>query len=444
MHRVALFWDQSFLWGMFLYDALCEMDIPFCVVRTAQVHGGILSHFPVLLMPGGWASQKVALLGRPGRERIIEFVGNGGVYIGFCGGVGLVLSGKRTLNIVPVKRLPMERRIPSASGPVVIKKNADHPVWDGLPERVIVSIWWPSQVEPDNVTGLTSIALYEKTSPGFWVSDIPYDDVRTLNIRSLEDSYGINLNPEKYLYGKPAIMEYELGEGSFFLSYPHLETPGDVEGRRLLRRIIDHAYRKWQEKSKISAKAPPELPHPPFPSPEIVKKVQAIRRQLEELIDLGIRNLLWFWRKPWLLGWKRGIRGLEYSMMLTLVTFLERALEVLALTRRRTLHNEPVWKDLIDLLASRVDEFSTKARRLLIYERFLSQERVLPKLGSVDPRIDDLRSYLFGSKMNHGGLCKEIFDLIDEALYGALCLLLRYKIKIRFSSRVNDFTIVDA
>lgn len=443
MQPVALLWDQSFLWGMFLYDALCEADIPFCLVRAPHIHKGILSNFPILLVPGGWASQKVALLGQVGRDRLVEFVRGGGTYIGFCGGVGLVLSGSRTLNIIPARRLPLENRIPSASGPVVIKKAEDHPIWDCCPDIVTVSIWWPSQVEIRDVPGLTVIALYERAAEGFWVSDIPFDDAVAVDLKSIEEIYGINLSPAEYLYGRPAIMEYTLGKGSFFLSYPHLETPGDVEGRRLFRRILDHGYGKWAKREKPSEFIMLEPQDLAYPSAEGLEKVREIRTRLEGLIEFGIRHLLWFWRKPWLLGWKRGIRGLEYSMMFTLVRFLECAFEVLA--RRSEVTKGPfTWNGLLETLNNRVGEFCEKARTLLTYERFLSQGQVLPKLGRVDPRIDDLRSYLFGLKMNHGGLCKRIFDLIDEALYRALCLLIQDRVKIRFSNKVNDFIIVDA
>lgn len=442
MNSVGIFWDQSFLWGLFVYDALCELDISFKLLRTSHIHEGSLSSCSVLIMPGGWASQKIDILGSKGRDRIVEFVHQGGTYIGFCGGAGIVLSGKNTFNIIPIRRTPIYNRLPSASGGVVIKKTFDHPAWDTLPNIMEVSIWWPSQVTLDaqKQNNIKCVATYESTGKGFWVSDIPYEDVRDVELEPIEKSYGINLDPSKYLIGKPAIMEYCLEKGTFFLSYPHLETPGDIAGRELFRRIISHSNKP----ACPTRTAFPEASIYPLPSIRHLRKIRYIREQVEDLIEFGMRHFLWFWRKPWMLGWKRGIRGVEYSMLYTLLRFLERSLEVLSSRGSCTGLPSDVWDELMNSLEYHLNDFCPKARHLLLNERFISMGKVLPKLGPVDHRIDSLRAYLFGLQMNHGGVCRKIFDLLDEALYHCLSLLIHNKVRTRFNINTNDFITTEA
>src|SRR5208283_3941420 len=98
------------------------------------------------------------------------------------------------------------------------------------------------------------------------------------------------------------------------LSYAHLETPGDSWGNRLFFNILNYL----NDSSTISTLR--ELPGAQYsharqgfhyPSSGVLKAKQAAA----DLIAFGEANLLWNWRKPWLLNWRRGIRGLEYGTL---------------------------------------------------------------------------------------------------------------------------------
>ena len=61
-------------------------------------------------------------------------------------------------------------------------------------------------------------------------------------------------------------------------------------------------------------------------------------------------------------------------------------------------------------------EFCSLAKRLLFEEKIAAWTGTVSKLGKVNEKVDSLRRSLFGNKMNHGGLCGALFDLIDRML----------------------------
>src|SRR5271157_836090 len=89
---IAFLWDESFLWGIMAYKALREAGLPFRLIRAADIGTGALLDCSALVVPGGWASNKIKVLGEPGISGIRQFVKEGGMYVGFCGGAGLATS----------------------------------------------------------------------------------------------------------------------------------------------------------------------------------------------------------------------------------------------------------------------------------------------------------------------------------------------------------------
>lgn len=62
------------------------------VVTPEEIRDGRLAAFDVLIMPGGSGSQQAAKLGEEGRNKIKDFVRNGGGYVGICAGSYLASS----------------------------------------------------------------------------------------------------------------------------------------------------------------------------------------------------------------------------------------------------------------------------------------------------------------------------------------------------------------
>ena len=91
----------------------------------------MLDYSDLLIVPGGWASDKTAALGQEGRDAVREFVRSGGSYLGICGGAGFALDTQDGLGLVNVKRVPTAQRIPSFSGEIGLIPEAAPPVLAG-------------------------------------------------------------------------------------------------------------------------------------------------------------------------------------------------------------------------------------------------------------------------------------------------------------------------
>lgn len=446
---VALFGDQSLVWGLVLVEALEAMGVPYRLVTASHIRAQELWNHRVLMVPGGWASHKARVLGVKGLEQVRAFVRNGGGYVGFCGGAGLALAGASSLNLVPIQRKDLAHRLPNASGEVWIEGNLEHPLWKNLPPRIPVSIWWPSQFAWDNGLGIDAVARYRGYGKDFWVADLCAADVTRCGAywQDWEKSYGINLNPA-LLDGQAAILCCQVGKGMAVLSYPHLEWP-DGWGRRLLDNILNSLQNscnpKDMEASESSAPAPPAPGTPllcsaehgstsrtpletlveeghdglvPAPSVPAFRALQEALEEAQSLIAFGERHLLWRWRHPWLLQWQRGIRGLEYGFLSVCLRF------VVSHCAREKLQAQArtPWDDLSQSLLEQTRLFCRQARKLLLYEKVASHQGPVNKLQPVNAQVDALRKDLFGRGMSHTGLSQRIFDTLDALVY---CTLVR-------------------
>ncbi len=420
LRPVAIFWDQSLIWGLICLETLRQLRVPFRLLSASDIARGGLDGYRVLVVPGGWAKHKMEALGSAGQERIGRFVSEGGSYLGFCGGAGLALSSPPSLGLVPLQRLPLQRRLPSASGQIIIRSQGNHPIWRDLPEKLQVSVWWPSQFKWDETSSSRAVAAYDTLGRDFWIADLPLSDLemQAMDHALWEQVYGINLSPA-LLLGQPAIIESQWGQGRLVLSYPHLETPEDTDGHRLLINILEYL-------DAAAAPHDPKVANPAASSPkshglpgkQALLHLQLAAAEVEELVRFGQRHLLWNWRLPWLLHWRRGIRGLEYGSLSVLlqrvVSEAQRHSGALA-----TSGGDP-WVPLASRLQDDLQRFCALAKQLLLEEKLAGQSGNFKKLGQVNAIVDNLRAQLFGTQMNHSGLCRTIFDQLDRMLYWLL------------------------
>ncbi len=413
---VALFWDQSLVWGLLFIETFERLKIPYRLVSSELIRRGGLTRHRIFVAPGGWAGHKYEALGEKGRRAVSDFVAQGGAYLGVCGGAGLALSARRSLGLVPVSRKPFRERLPNASGEIWIHGDPDHPVWKDLPPGLPVFIWWPSQFSiPENVH-VEVLATYGNPGSDFWVADLCTADVDRHHgdWAALEARYGIALNPER-IRGEPAVLSWRSGRGRTVLSYPHLETPGSAWGNALLRNIL----RLLDETSPFPEDAenkPLPFAGRELPSRKSVHALEEAWREAESLIESGERNLLWRRRLPWLLQWQRGLRGLEYG---TLEISL-RCMVNLARSQADPRGPAPFWEAAAEELLENTRIFCRNARKLLLEEKAAGQTGPLGKLQSVNPSVDALRRKLFGSQMSHDGLCRDLFDRLDTLLFRLL------------------------
>ncbi len=443
---VAVLWTQSLLWGLLCVDTLAVLEVPFRLVSASEICGGCLDAFRILIVPGGWAAHKVRSLGETGRLKIDGFIEEGGSYVGFCGGAGLALSSPPALYLTPIRRMPLSERLPSASGEIHICGALSHPAWENIPARIPVSVWWPSQFLLDTGCQTACLASYADPGVGFQVADLRACDIdKSAGWQELEEAYGINLDPER-IKGHPAIIEIEKGKGRLVLSYAHLETPGDSWGNRLFLNILNYLSdvscvsalctenifaRKacscnpgqGCEKSVNGSLLTRGAKRGPLPITRQERSaapsgISVAEQAAADLISFGEANMLWNWRNPWLLNWRRGLRGLEYGTLHIALCYMA------DLEQKLTAESsglEPAafcanWPERTKDLEEKTLEFCALAKRLLFEEKIAAGMGSVSKIGKVNEKVDLLRNTLFGKKMNHGGLCGALFDLIDPML----------------------------
>jgi len=207
----ALFWDESLLWGLMAWRALKEAGLPFDLLRSEDIRAGGLSHYRMIFVPGGWASNKINALGDQGMEEIRRFVAGGGNYLGICGGAGMATE--NGLGLLPIKRKPPRDRVPSFSGPIRFS-CAGHAMWQEI-DTPVFFVWWPSQfqVEDQNIKVLAS---YEEAQADAFSADINVVDGEIIGWSKLEQRYGILLDPSR-LRGEPGVLEGRFGRGKVIL-----------------------------------------------------------------------------------------------------------------------------------------------------------------------------------------------------------------------------------
>ena len=416
---VAVLWDQSLVWGLICLETFKLCRVPFHLVSAKEVAEGGLEGHRVLMVPGGWSSHKARALGETGKARIKQFLHNGGSYLGFCGGAGLALSSPSSLGLVPQKRMPLSERLPNASGEIWIQGVPDHPLWNGLPHALPVSIWWPAQFMPETAGDCLCLATYKAPGADFWIADLPLSDLRNTAIpwEEWEKIYGINLAPTR-LIGHPAIIEVRVGKGRLILSYPHLDTPGDAWANRLFMRCIEYLDDAASRHLQVMSLGKQEPVRPAdLPGRETLNHIRQATEAVDALIAFGERHLLWTWRLPWLLNWRRGLRGLEYGTLARVMTYLA---DRTAMLCREAHEPQDHWLGPAKRIEEGVVRFCCLARNLLLEEKLATQTTNLTKLGKVNATVDQLRGELFGHKMNHGGLCRELFDELDGFLLNIL------------------------
>lgn len=412
---VAVLWDQSLLWGLICQESLQQLGVPFRLLSAREIAGGSLEPYRVLVVPGGWASHKVVALADDGKARVRQFVERGGSYLGFCGGAGLALSSPPSLGLVPLKRMPLAERLPSASGEIWIQGAPDHPIWEDLPAVLPVCIWWPSQFVMNTAPESFCLATYSAPGADFQMADLAFSDLRELHVpwQEWERIYGINLDPARLL-GHPAIVEARRGKGRLILSYPHLDTPEHAWGNRLFLSCLQYLERMASQVLPWKTATPKGPVHSSaIPGTQTLKHLQEAREAAEALISFGERHLLWNWRRPWLLNWRRGIRGLEYGTLAVVMTRLQD--RMVQICGEGTEGNDP-WCETALRINKEVVAFCRLARSLLMEEKLATQTGNLTKLGKVNIAVDRLRAELFGDKMNHGGRCRTLFDQLDRFL----------------------------
>jgi hypothetical protein len=401
MHRhlppLVLLWDESHLWVLLLLRALKALHIPVTLLKAEQVRTGALRAIgpSTLLVPGGWARLKSLALGDDGRREIRRHVRGGGKYLGFCGGAGLALGSERGapfLDLCTWSRKAAKKRLPNFSGHLQCLVSEG-----GTNYEAALPVWWPSQFEPGE-ENLEVLARYETPGPDFWSADLDWSSIAASEVGQWEELYGINLDPQR-LRHEPCIVRGGYGQGSFILSYVHLETPASPQANTLLSNLLGIG------------------PQSPVPSWDLCKEeplwddeaLRDIHAGLADLVAFGQAHFLLSWRNPWLLGWRRGVPGSPINFLL--------AMAWQARHNPATAPAKDYWSRHGATCSDLCRDFCTRTRDYLLQERRILATSPSSPEASASPGLQRRKQELFGQFPGYGGLYGEILRTLDELLW---------------------------
>ncbi len=406
-----MLWDESHLWGVMLWRALKDLNIPFTIIDSGLIKEGILQKNPPagLLVPGGWSRLKSDNLGRKGLSMIREYIFSGGRYLGICGGAGLGLrstSESPYLDFCSWTRKTIQVRLPNFSGH--LRCRVALPGWSRSRTDIFLPVWWPAQFEyhAEKPGQVDVLATYLEPGSDFWTADLPFSDLNNMDLSRWEGIYGINLDPD-LLAEEPCIIHGRLGSGEYVLSYSHLETPGSVQANRLLAELLYN----W-----MNRELPEEGMHKVFDwdlrAPDPVwdeDSLLAARQGLEEIIELGRIHFLLYWRTPWLLGWRRGVPGGALNFLYAMISF--------------ALHQQPneqallYWKNKKREFKQDAVLFQMRLKDYMTKERLALALAPSSPESSSDLDLQKEKLELFGRFPGYGGLYARLIRPLDRLLF---------------------------
>ena len=405
---IDILWDASHLWGYLLMHAVHAAGLPCRLLKGPEIAQGGLSG-KVLLVPGGSARGKAESLGRAGLEALRDFVGRGGHYLGFCGGAGLALAGGAGL--CPWSRASIADRLQHhVSGRVECEVLKEHSL---VPERLtrpLLPVWWPGRFEEVPGRGVEVLARYCAPGPDLYVADMPLSRLPEEVLADWRNMYGVNLRPS-LLDAQPCVISGRYGEGTWVLSYSHLETPGeetDPAGMLDANRWLFHLLEVWTGERASCQAVPPWRPAE-LPVHWEDRTLLDARRTLEDLLDTARVLGQLFRRTSWLLGWRAGMPGAQLNgLRVALGTAVSLYPSNARLARWR--EREPEFRKRFAL-------FEHGARSWLLARRLAdtlddSLPGMLPKALLVDQK-----ELLFGSPMAGGGLCGQLQEELESLLF---------------------------
>ncbi len=405
MAEICILWDESHIWGLLAQRALAVWGLAPRLVTGLDVAHGLLSTRParLLLVPGGNARAKQAALGRDGIAAIRAFVQQGGAYLGFCGGAGLGLTGGG-LSLCPWCRKPFDSRMQHlVSGAMRILPGEPDPFVPpqahDAPADVEFPVWWPGRFEPSEDHDVTVLARYAGPGADLWVADIRLDQLPVSAFDDWQAEYGLNLWPT-FMQGQPCLVRGRLGQGGYALSYAHLETPDAPAANRWLAHLLSRLLERDLDPGPVPPWVVPAEPVL-WDDPILARA----RRILREIVQLGQEQFLLFDRTPWLIGWRRGLPGLQLNALRTLVR-----------TCQGHAPRDPAqrfWADRAPQFARDLDLYQQAVIGYLLAERLdmtLSHSPDAPAVTGLKHR----REAIFGPPQAGGGLHAGLQTPLEE------------------------------
>lgn len=418
-----ILWDESQVWGLLAWRGAQALGLPYRLARAEEIKRGLLRDEPpaMLLAPGGTARLKSEALGPEGMLAVRDYVAGGGHYLGICGGAGLGLTpaaGRESdgLGLCPWSRDTYTDRIQHLmSGHLrarfPLPGHALSPPEHGGAEKALLPVWWPGRFAPrhseraSKLAGEATVLAVYGGAPGedFWLSDLPTRLLPKDAYSDWQSLYGVSLSPT-FLEGQPCLVHGTYGDGTYTLSYSHLETPDSPFANAWLARLLERIGGFKPAAGHVPAWRLDEQP--------VVWSdagLLACRHLVRGLINTGLEHGLLFRRNDWLYGWRAGVPGLQLTSLYAALA------SIVSLPPGRA--SENMWNARKDDLLQKMEIFSRGANDYLLAERLaMTLARSSPETLS-NRLLGRQKEALFGERMRPGGLYKEITDVVDNLIW---------------------------
>lgn len=400
---IYLLWDDAHIWGHMALRALDALGLCRRVIKARDIaHGALSCKPPLLLVPGGTARLKARALGTAGCEAIRAYVAEGGVYLGFCGGAGLGLSGDNGLHLCPWKRATYSNRTQHLTSGHIICATRAHPL-SLIQGEAPLPVWWPGRFAPQADESVTVLASYQCAHTDLCLADIPLASLPADTLGTWRAVYGVDMGLA-FMTGQPCVITGVYGQGRYVLSYSHLETPDSPAANAWFVHLLHTLAHIQPAKNSLppwDVAAQPVL----WPRKAAFAPLHEAREGLLRLMDLGVAHNLLFRRTPWLYGWRAGIPGAALNNL--------HAALCVACAQTPTPRALAYWHTQCSAFARAVPLFLQGVEGYLLAERLAT---TLP--DTVDRRgLRCQREALFGLPMEGGGLYQELVTIADELVY---------------------------
>ena len=201
-------------------------------VGPSDIREGALTHFDVVIFPGGSGSKQAAALGVEGRRQVRTFVEQGGGFVGICAGAYLAAANyKWSLKIGDYKTFCEARDIPGAG-----RKS----MWYRGPSS---TVRMELTSEGRRILGDRVGAFPVRYHNGPIVSPAGFDEIPDYQVLAWFRSEVVRYEPQTgTMVNTPAIITGSFGQGRVLSISPHPESSRDL--RAMVARGIQWACGK--------------------------------------------------------------------------------------------------------------------------------------------------------------------------------------------------------
>lgn len=195
--------------------SLNDMDV--YLISAEDIRSGVLNgQFDVLVMGGGSSKTQAKTLGEGGKRAIVQYVDQGGGYVGVCAGAFLAARNSFGLQLLPVRTKPTGK-----GGLATLHLTDESRTASALPASDVNVAFHGGPV----MILAEDAAQADTTVWATFARDIPIDSKNGGD----EDAEGSNDNSSKVIAvaGTPAVVSATYGKGRVIIIGPHPErAPG--------------------------------------------------------------------------------------------------------------------------------------------------------------------------------------------------------------------------